>query len=201
MHQTDLLDGNEVADDHATHKLFFALWPDATLRTRIAAAVEQLGRTHPVGGRRTRPETYHLTLQYLGEFRPLQPSILDGARSAAAAVQLPGFDLVLDRAGGFANANVCWLGTSEPPPALQHLWDRLAELLAHARVRVKSPPAFSPHLTILRGVRTPWEPVPSIEPMHWRVREFVLVDSVSSGTHPEYGLLGRWPLQGEPRGT
>lgn len=201
MHQSDLLGGTGVADDHATHRLFFALWPDAALRARIAATVDRLERSQPGGGRRTHPDTYHLTLQYLGEFRPLRQSIVDDARAAAARLQLPGFDLVLDRAGSFARAHVCWLGTSAPPPGLQRLWDALGRALAQGRVQVKSPPTFSPHLTILRGGRVPWEPMPPIEPLHWPVREFVLVDSLSGGAQPGYRLLGRWPLRGEAGGA
>ena len=195
MHQADLL-GNDVA---TTHRLFFALWPDAALRMRIATAVAGLERDNAPGGRRLNPDRYHLTLQFLGDFQPLRPSVLDAAIVAAEAVRLPAFDLVLDRAGSFPRAGVCWFGASAPPDTLQQLWNDLGRELTSARVQVKSASAFSPHLTVLRDVHKPLPPTP-IEPLTWPVREFVLVDSVS-GAHPAYRLLGRWPLQGGLGGT
>jgi 2'-5' RNA ligase len=199
MHQSDLLGGADPAGDDATHRLFFALWPDTALRERIAATVIQLEHGNPSGGRRLDADRYHLTLQFLGDFRPLRQSVLDAAITAAGSVQSPAFELALDCAGSFPGARVGWLAPGAMPAALQALWDSLAGALARARVQVKSPPAFSPHLTVLRDVRKPLPPTP-IEPLPWAVREFVLVDSMS-GAHPAYRLLGRWLLQDGPGGA
>jgi 2'-5' RNA ligase len=65
--------------------------------------------------------------------------------------------------------------------------------LAAARVPLRSAPAFAPHLTVLRNVRKPLSTTPTV-PLHWPVREFVLIDSVS-GPQPAYRLLGYWPLR------
>ena len=194
MHQADLL-GNDA--DATTHRLFFALWPDAALRKRIATTVAGLERDNP-GGRRLNPDRYHLTLQFLGDFQPLRQSVLDAAIVAAGSIRLPPFDLVLDLAGSFPKAGVCWLGASTAPETLQQLWNELGRALTGARVQVRSAPTFSPHLTVLRDVRKPLPPTP-IQPLPWPVREFVLVDSVS-GAHPAYRVLGRWPLQGDDQG-
>lgn len=196
MHQADLL-GNDA--DATTHRLFFALWPDAALRKRIATTVAGLERDNAPGGRRLNPDRYHLTLQFLGDFQPLRQSVLDAAIVAAGSVRLPPFDLVLDLAGSFPKAGVCWLGASTAPETLQQLWDELGRALTSARVQVRSAPTFSPHLTVLRDIRKPLPPTP-IQPVPWSVREFVLVDSVS-GIHPAYRLLGRWPLQASVGGT
>jgi len=190
MHQADLL-GNDA--DATTHRLFFALWPDAGLRKRIATTVAGLERDNAPDGRRLNPDRYHLTLQFLGDFQPLRPSVLDAAIIAAGSIRLPPFDLVLDLVGSFPKAGVCWLGASTAPDTLQQLWHELGRALTDARVQVRSAPTFSPHLTVLRHVRKPLASAP-IEPLHWPVREFVLVDSVS-GAHPAYRLLGRWPLR------
>ena len=196
MHQADLL-GNDA--DATLHRLFFALWPDAALRRRIATTVAGLERDTAPGGRRLNPDRYHLTLQFLGDFKPLRQSVLDAAIVAAGSIRLPPFDLVLDLAGSFPKAGVCWLGASSPPDALRQLWNGLGSALTSARVQVRSAPTFSPHLTVLREVRKPLPPTP-FEPVLWPVREFVLVDSVS-GTHPAYRLLGRWPLHDGLGGT
>jgi 2'-5' RNA ligase len=196
MHQADPL-GNDA--DATPHRLFFALWPDAALRGRIASTVAGLERDNAPGGRRLNPDRYHLTLQFLGDFQPLRQSVVDAAIAAADSIRLPGFDLVLDRVGSFPKAGVCWLGASAPPEALRQLWDGLGSALASARVQVKSASDFSPHLTVLRDVRRPLPSTP-IEPLPWPLREFVLIDSVS-GAHPTYRLLGRWPLQDGPGRT
>jgi 2'-5' RNA ligase len=196
MHQADPL-GNDA--DATPHRLFFALWPDAALRGRIASTVAGLERDNAPGGRRLNPDRYHLTLQFLGDFQPLRQSVVDAAIAAADSIRLPGFDLVLDRVGSFPKAGVCWLGASAPPEALRQLWDGLGSALASARVQVKSASDFSPHLTVLRDVHRPLPSTP-IEPLPWPLREFVLIDSVS-GAHPTYRLLGRWPLQDGPGRT
>jgi 2'-5' RNA ligase len=195
MHQP----GRPDYDAATPHRLFFALWPDAALRTRIATVVAGLERDHAPGGRRLDPDRYHLTLQFLGDFHPLRQSVLDAAIAAAGTVQSPAFELALDCAGSFPGARVGWLAPGAMPAALQALWDSLAGALAGARVQVKAAPVFSPHLTVLRGMRNPLPPTP-IEPLRWPVSEFVLVDSVS-GAHPAYRLPGRWPLQDGPGGT
>jgi len=185
--------------DASSHRLFFALWPAAALRNRIATTVAGLERDSAPGGRRLNPDRYHLTLQFLGDFQPLRQSLLDAAIVAAGSIRLPPFDLVLDVSGSFPKAGVWWLGATTTPETLQRLWNELDRALTSARVQVRSAPAFSPHLTVLRDVRKPLPPTP-IQPLPWPVREFVLVDSVS-GTHPAYRVLGRWPLQDDPDGT
>jgi 2'-5' RNA ligase len=185
--------------DATPHRLFFALWPDAALRKRIATTVIGLERDTAPDGRRLNPDRYHLTLQFLGDFNPLRQRVLDAAIVAAGSVRLPPFDLVLDLAGSFPKAGVCWLGTSTVPETLQQLWSELGHALTSARLQVRSAPTFSPHLTVLRDVRKPLPPTP-IQPQPWPVREFVLVDSVS-GVQPAYRVLGRWPLQEDLLGT
>ena len=196
MHQADLLG---IDADATTHRLFFALWPDAALRRRIATTVAGLERDNAPGGRRMNPDRYHLTLQFLGDFQPLRQSVLDAAIVAAGSIRVPRFDLVLDLAGSFPKAGVCWLGASTAPETLQELWNELGRALTGARVQVRSAATFSPHLTVLRDIRKPLPPT-AIPPLPWPVREFVLVDSVS-GVHPAYRVLGRWPLEDGPGGA
>lgn len=176
--------------DEAVHRLFFALWPDDALRQGIADAAARLECQHAPGGRRLHSERYHLTLQFLGDFQPLRPSVVDAAQAAADALRLPAFELVLDHAGSFAGSRVWWLGTCGIPPGLRALWDKLGMALAKAGMQVKSPPAFAPHLTIQRDVRKQIAPVP-IEPQHWSVRSFVLIDSQPGR---RYEVLREWPL-------
>jgi len=174
------------------HRLFFALWPDDALRARVAGAAASLVAEHAPGGRALKPDRYHVTLQFLGDFRPLPPSLVEEARAAAAGVRTPAFELSLDEVGSFRGANVWWLGTSRAPDALRALYDGLGRSLAQHRVPVKSAANFVPHLTVQRDVRRhiPQTPVP---PLAWPVREFVLIDS-QPGRGTPYEVIGRWPL-------
>jgi 2'-5' RNA ligase len=174
MQQPDLL---APVGDEAVYRLFFALSPDAGLRQRIADVSLQLEREHAPGGRALKPDRYHLTLQFLGDFQPLRPSVVDAARQAADTIQLPAFELSLDHAGSFPGSNVWWLGTHGVAPGLQALWDALGVALARAGVQVKSSQRFAPHLTIRRDVRRQVEPL-AIGPLSWTVRDFVLFDSI-----------------------
>jgi 2'-5' RNA ligase len=174
------------------HRLFFALWPDEVLRSRIAKTTASVVREHAPGGRSLKPDRYHVTLQFLGDFRPLPASLIDDARAAAAAVRSPAFDLSLDEVGSFRGANVWWLGAQHAPDALHALYGALGHCLAKRRVPVKSAASFVPHLTVQRDVRHHIAPSP-VPPLAWPVREFVLIDS-QPGRGTPYEVIGRWSL-------
>jgi len=174
------------------HRLFFALWPDEALRPRIAQAATSVVSEHAPGGRSLKPDKYHVTLQFLGDFRPLPVSLVDDARAAAATVRSPAFDLVLDEVGSFRGANVWWLGAQHVPEALRALYDALGQSLGRRRVPVRSQASFVPHLTVQRDVRRHIAPVP-VAPLAWPVHEFVLIDS-QPGRGTPYEMIGRWPL-------
>ena len=182
------------------HRLFFALWPDDAVRDRVAAAASALRESHAPRGRWINPHRYHLTLQFLGDSDRVREDVATAAMRAAASVQVPPFDLVLDIAGSFRNRSVpWWLGCAAAPPALQTLWTSLGAALLRAGVRVESGKALVPHVTVLRDAH-PMLPQTPIAPVPWPVRDFVLVHSVL-GRQSAYHLLGRWPLspsQGHP---
>ncbi|HSR65015.1 MAG TPA: RNA 2',3'-cyclic phosphodiesterase [Xanthomonadaceae bacterium] len=173
------------------HRLFFALWPDPPLREAVAATVGALVQAHPNDGRRLRADRYHMTLQFLGDIAaPRRDEVVARATAAAAEVESPAFDLLLDHAGSFPNARVWWLAPTDPPAGLRQLWDALGVALLQADQKPKASPGFSPHLTVVRdvGARLPETPV---EPLRWRVDRFVLIDS--QPPRP-YRIVGQWPL-------
>jgi 2'-5' RNA ligase len=149
-------------------------------------------REHEPGGRPLKPDRYHVTLQFLGDFQPLPPQLRDDALAAAATVQAHAFDLPLDGVGSFRGSNVWWLGSETTPEGLRTLWDALGLALAKRRVPVKASGGFVPHLTVQRDVRRHVASTPLATPLPWRVREFVLIDSRQGRP---YDVLGRWPLR------
>jgi 2'-5' RNA ligase len=174
------------------HRLFFALWPGQGVRDDIAATTDRLLQAQPADGRRLRPDRYHMTLQFLGDVPADQrDAVVARASEAAAHVDSPAFDLVLDHAGGFPNARVWWLAPEAAPDGLRSLWDALGMALLQAGQKPKASPGFSPHLTILRdvGTRLPTTPV---DPVQWRIDRFVLIDSQPP---KPYRLVGEWVLR------
>jgi RNA 2',3'-cyclic 3'-phosphodiesterase len=175
--------------------IYFALWPDPATRERIANVADAVQRTSGVRGNRTQPDRYHLTLNYLGEHPGFPEQLVSAAYSAAEQIDVERFDIVLDRAGSFANHEIpCWLGPSVPPVALQHLHDRLATSLFNAGIRVQRQRNLVPHVTILRQAKAELPKTP-IAPIAWSVDEFVLIHN-HLGVPRKYTVLRSWPLRG-----
>src|SRR5688572_33250846 len=172
----------------AAHNLFFALWPDEAVRMQVEERAKALDGHHHPRGRLLTPARYHLTLQFLGEHADVPSQLIEEAVNAAGRVSAPAFDLSLDQAGSFHN--VWWLGSVQPPPGLQALWQALGNELMHARVKVASLGKFTPHVTVVRDAVARLPPT-TIPPIRWRVREFVLIDS--QPPRP-YTILQRWPV-------
>ncbi len=175
------------------HRLFFALWPDAALRRQIADATTRLAQVQDTRGRRLRPDRYHLTLQFLGDFAPLPESVIDAAIVAADDVRAAAFDLPLDRVGSFGSTRVGWIGPVRTPPGLQALWEALGLALDRHDVPHPSNAAstWTPHVTVLRGLRRPLAAT-AIPPLAWSVRGFVLIHSQPG--QGDDAVLQRWRL-------
>ena len=76
-----------------TDRLFFALWPDATLRRELERRLPPL--TSQVEGRPQRPDQWHVTLEFLGAVTAeRQPAVWAAADSVSMeALQLQ-FDAI-----------------------------------------------------------------------------------------------------------
>jgi len=169
-----------------TKRLFFALWPAPALAHSIAAAVAGIARDRGISGRAVPAAQAHLTLLFLG---PVGGASEARLAEAAAAIRLPGFELVLDQVGCFYRSRVLWAGPQRIPPPLLDLWERLRDAAEAAGVGQDYKPLV-PHVTCLRDIRDRIRPV-SIAPLRWAVRDFALVHSSES----QYHVVSHWPLQ------
>lgn len=175
------------------NRLFFALWPDETVRSASREAARQLNLRLQPGGYLSSPERYHLTLLFLGD--QVLPQHERAARLAVDALRAAPFDLCFDQAGSFRNKSIpWWLGPRQVPAGLTRLQERLRESLQRAQVPVDRM-RFVPHLTIARDARRVL-PVTPIAPIVWPVREFVLIRSHLDRQPVEYEILQRWALEG-----
>ena len=192
MQQPDL--AGFAAPDNNLHRLFFALWPADDVRQEISDAASRLLWEHEPGGRRIGPHRYHLTLQFLGDYAELPPSLVAQASAAAASVTVAPFELVLDRAGSFRNRSIpWWLGCEAIPDGLLQLSDSLGAALARSGVRVQSGKALVPHVTVLRDARHPRPATPDV-PLRGPVVSFALLPR-ELGARNAYTVAGHWNLR------
>ena len=174
-------------------RLFFALWPPPPVRAQLDAAAERLHRVR--GGRRTRPETIHLTLVFVGDVAAARlPEIC----AVAESITTPGFEIVFDQANCWHHNQIAHLGASATPVPLTELVQQLETGLDRVGIPYDRRP-YLPHITLLRKadcsaqIENPMKN-PALEPIRWLARDFVLV---SSSLRPGWALheqMGRWPL-------
>lgn len=171
----------------ARARVFFALWPDADTRDLLGQAARRMHRV--LHGRRTRDDSIHLTLAFVGEV-----SVQRLPELAVPRLQdLQPFTLTLDRCGCWPYNGVGWMAPSQIPEQLQRLVGAMEGWLRGAGFALEARP-YRPHVTLVRKARC----VPltdTIEPVLWRAEEFVLVRSVLEPAGSRYQTIGRWPLR------
>jgi len=171
----------------ALKRLFFALWPDATLQGSLHRLAE---RSLPAGeGRRTPSANIHLTLAFLGS---VTRESQDCHAQAAEGVRVGPFSLVLDALGCFRRSGIFWVGTEQAPEGLLALVRAMNTALRACGHEPDTRP-FRAHMTLARRLRRCPHPMP-MTPIEWAVRDFVLVESRTGPRGAEYEILRRWRL-------
>ena len=189
-------------------RLFLALDIDREIRERIAAYRDEL---RPLAPDLTwvNPETFHVTLQFLGETKKL-----DEIKQALAQVTSSPVKLLFRGAGFFPNpksARVFWVGI-EFDEHLQPLVSSIGKTLAPLGFTPDSG-AYTPHLTLarvgsgrprpIRGersapglqlVRATIEALPAMNFGTMTASEFYLYESKLSPAGPKYLELARYSL-------
>jgi 2'-5' RNA ligase len=190
-------------------RLFVALDIDAEIRRRIAAFGDELRPLAP-DVKWVKPETFHVTLQFLGETKKL-----DEIHHALEEVNSARINLAFRNAGFFPNpkaARVFWIGI-EAEEHLQELVSRIGAALAPLGFARDSGP-FTPHLTLARAgsgrprpvrgeraapslqqIRTRIEAIPMPEFGTMTASEFYLYESKLSPAGPQYTKLSRYSLK------
>ncbi len=168
-----------------TERLFFALWPDRTVRGALAAYSRDLQRE--CRGKRVPAQNLHATLAFIGN---TSAEKLDAIRAAAAKLAVPAFDLRIDRPGYWQHNTIAWAGCETVPAELQRLADELRAALVSADVKFDDKP-FVPHVTLLRKANRP-QRFPRLVPIAWRVESFALVRSNPQTDGTAYEVIGTW---------
>jgi 2'-5' RNA ligase len=189
-------------------RLFVALDIDAAIRQRLQDFVNDL-HAHVPGVRFVGPETYHVTLKFLGETKQVEE-----IQRALAPVRGVPFEISFRGSGFFPTANrarVFWAGI-EAPDELQALAARVDEAARTLGFPPERGP-YKPHLTLARpgsgnprgkpgdrpdaGLRAILQylsgrPAPEFGTM--TAHEFCLYESILSPRGATYRKVQRYPL-------
>ena len=190
-------------------RLFVALDIDSEIRRRIVAFRDSLRPCAP-DVRWVGPETFHVTLQFLGE-----TSRLDEIRNALQQVRRTAIPLNFRGTGFFPNSKsprVFWVGI-QSDETLQQLSDAILTALNPLGFQ-REPGPFTPHLTLARagsgrprpvrgersasGLRVVGVKVQDLGVVDFgsiTAREFCLYESQLSPSGAKYTALNRYPLE------
>lgn len=190
-------------------RLFVALDIDPEIRHRIAQFRDQMRSLAP-DVRWVGPETFHITLQFLGE-----TDRLDDIRKALEQVREAQVPLTFRGAGFFPNPKsprVFWVGI-ESDENLQQLANSIGTALRPLGFERDAGP-YKPHLTLARrgsgrpnsrrgdqlapgllAVRVKVESLPPLDFGTMTAREFCLYESKLSPKGAQYTKLSRYALE------
>lgn len=177
-----------------TDRLFLAVYPDAAAAARIAALAVTLRERHSLQGRPLADERLHVTLHHLGDYAGVPQDVVRMAAEAAGRVACASFEVGFDRAASFAarrSRRPFVLLGGEATAALVALQRALGEALGACGLARWVAPQFTPHVTLLYDEAMVAEQ--AVEPIRWRVDEFVLVHSLLGRSR--HVPLARWPLR------
>jgi RNA 2',3'-cyclic 3'-phosphodiesterase len=175
-------------------RLFFALWPDAATRERLAGAAAALRLTKEA--RLVPQQNYHLTLAFVGEVASSQVALVQRIGGGQRAV---GCTITIDAYEYWPEPQVVVAVAREPPTPLAELWMRLRQDLVLNQAVLKlnhAQPSLRAHVTLARKLAQ--APVlQAMSPFDWSARSFSLVRSDTSGAHAVYTVVDTWPLLDE----
>lgn len=168
-------------------RVFFALWPDDKVRASLGAAARRMHRG--LHGRRTRDESLHLTLAFIGE---VDIEDFDRLRGVPPTVAAGAFTLTLDHWDCWPRKRIGWAGPVSMPLQLERLAANLESWLRGLGFELEKR-KFTPHVTLVRDAQFAAMPG-AMPPVHWRVEEFVLARSQRLPRGSQYEIVARWPL-------
>lgn len=169
-------------------RLFFALWPDDTVRARLVGVMDSLRRE--VAGRWVKPDNLHITLAFLGD---VDAERWPELRRIGVELAGQGFSLALDHVQFWPRNGIVCLAPRQTPPALTVLAADLSGRLRGAGFSIESR-AYKAHLTLARKGRSERTFLPLDEPVIWVPQAVRLMESRLGRDGSTYIRRGSWPL-------
>lgn len=166
-------------------RLFFALWPDETIRAKIDRLNQSLicGRL-----KKARSDNLHVTLAFMGN---VDAVIEQAIRQSITHITAKPITIVFDQLTSWSNAYILCLTSSKQPQQIIDLVERLKIMIEDQGVELDNRP-YTAHVTLARKAQP--NPTIMLEPICWHATSFVLVESVSTAEGVDYQVLESWPL-------
>jgi 2'-5' RNA ligase len=175
-----------------THRVYYALWPDAAARaTLIAAAASLVATAH---GRPVLADQLHLTLAFVG---PVAPAVVGALARLGTAIDWPAVTLQFEHAEWWQGSSALVLVADDPPSTLLSAREGLCERLAAHGIAADARP-FRAHVTIARDVASA-PPIRSVD-VEWTAGQVALVESQPAPGSSHYRPLALWDAHGPGAG-
>ena len=171
-----------------SHRLFFALWPDDGNRNDILSRFKY-SQYYNKPGHVLALNQLHITLHFIGKVSQDEMKCM---LTAATNVDAQGFSLRLNHFDYFTKAKVLCMGLQQNVAGLVDLHEKLACALQDCNYRAEKR-IYTPHLTLMRKLPKP-EVLTGFEPVELFIKEFVLVESISSECGVTYKVREKYPL-------
>ena len=182
--------GTETGQTEPRRRLFFALWPDDGVRADLAqTATDLLGKRI----KRVPAANLHITLAFAGV---VTAPVRDCLEAAAGNIRCSAFELCIDHVGHWPRPRIFWIGPTHTPPALWSLAGLLRTALEDCGLQAETRP-YQPHVTLARKISATnviQQGTTQIEPVHWSIRRFCLLESVTGPRAASYRILASWAL-------
>lgn len=180
----------------STRRLFFALWPDPSMReslsVAVAGAMKRLREARPVP-----KANLHVTLAFLGSVPEASlGALLELARDVSRRVApARAIAMHLDAIEHWRRAEILCAAASRMPPGAEELSGTLRSALLAAAFAPDLKP-FRAHVTIARRVRRAPRDL-AMTAVTWSFDEFALIESRPLPEGSSYSIVGSWALCGE----
>lgn len=175
------------------HVLYFALQPPPEAAAEALALANAARAKHRLSGKPGLPGRLHVSLNNVGDFKRPPGPVVAKAVEAAETVSARPFVVQFNRMGSWG------VGEGERPVVLWGddgvigvgaLYSTIHKAMRRLDMAPRRELEIVPHMTLLRDKAEVAETV--VEPVTWRVTEFVLVHAVHS--EGRYDIVGRFPL-------
>ncbi|OOF12585.1 2'-5' RNA ligase [Salinivibrio sp. PR5] len=130
-------------------RVFFALGLNESVNLAAREALADYKNQLSGEGRAVPDANLHLTLAFLGD---VPEAVLPALCEEANAIRLSSFSLTLSQLAVWSGPNIACATVATPPAMLCDLAHRLSQLAAWPAQRDSH--AFTPHITLRRGVKT-----------------------------------------------
>ena len=177
------------------HVLYFALQPPADAAAAAHRRLEALRARGGLTARAIAASRLHVSLHPLGAFRRPPGAVVEKAAGVVEGLAARPFVISFNRIGAWPSGASPWpvtLWGDEGVIGADALQASLHRALVRAAMASRREARITPHMTLAydRG----HAPETLVEPVSWRVTEFVLVHAVHG--EGRYDIVGRFPLSG-----